>query len=125
MHGGFVVDDGRTRHLERRAEPPTPPTPKRWPASCARSSSTPPVTAKKALAQRLVHEIQVTSRDDIRPIFRVPTRPEPSPGERERVRKLVGALPTSQHTNLPPLVEGPAVQLARRHAKVRRAGYRR
>jgi hypothetical protein len=33
--------------------------------------------------------------------------------------------PTSQHTNLPPLVEGPAIRLARRHAKVRRAGYRR
>jgi hypothetical protein len=34
------------------------------------------------------------------------------------------ALPTSQHTNLPPLVEGPTVRLVGRHAKVRRAGYR-
>ncbi len=32
-------------------------------------------------------------------------------------------VPTSQHTNLPPLVEGPAIRLARRHAKVRRKGY--
>ena len=34
-------------------------------------------------------------------------------------------VPTSQHTNLPPLVEGPAVRLASRHAKVRRDGYRK
>jgi hypothetical protein len=34
-------------------------------------------------------------------------------------------LPTSQHTNLPPLLEGSAVRLASRHAKVRREGYRR
>jgi hypothetical protein len=43
-----------------------------------------PVTAKKALAQQLVHEIHVTGRDDIRPIFRIPTRHEPSPGEARR-----------------------------------------
>lgn len=35
------------------------------------------------------------------------------------------ALPTSQYTNLPPLVEDPAVELAKRHTKVRREGYRR
>ncbi len=35
------------------------------------------------------------------------------------------ALPTSQHTNLPPLLEGSTVRLASRHAKVRREGYRR
>jgi hypothetical protein len=35
------------------------------------------------------------------------------------------APPTSQHTNLPPLVEGPVVRLAGRHAKTRRAGYQR
>jgi hypothetical protein len=52
-----------------------------------------PVTAKKALAQQLVHEIHVTGRDDIRPIFRIPTRQEPSPGDREKVRKLVGVVP--------------------------------
>src|SRR6266508_2387613 len=51
-----------------------------------------PVTAKKALAQQLVHEIHVSSRDDIRPIFRIPTRQEPSPGEGEKVRKLVGSV---------------------------------
>ena len=45
-----------------------------------------PVAAKKTLAQQLVHEIHVTSRDDIRPIFRVPTRNEPSPGDGEKVR---------------------------------------
>jgi hypothetical protein len=45
-----------------------------------------PVTAKKALAQQLVHEIHVSSRYDIRPIFRIPTRQEPSPGEGEKVR---------------------------------------
>lgn len=49
-----------------------------------------PVAAKKTLAQQLVHEIHVTSRDDIRPIFRVPTRNEPSPEGGEKVRKLVG-----------------------------------
>jgi len=38
-----------------------------------------PVAAKKTLAQQLVHEIHVTSRADIRPIFRVPTRNEPPP----------------------------------------------
>jgi site-specific DNA recombinase len=52
-----------------------------------------PVTAKKALAQQLVHEIHVTGRNDIRPIFRIPTRQEPSPGEGEKVRKLVGSVP--------------------------------
>jgi hypothetical protein len=52
-----------------------------------------PVTAKKALAQQLVHEIHVSSRDDIRLIFRVPTRHEPSTGEEEKVRKLVGSVP--------------------------------
>jgi hypothetical protein len=52
-----------------------------------------PVTAKKAFAQQLVHEIHVTGRDDIRPIFRIPTRQEPSPGEGEKVRKLVGSVP--------------------------------
>jgi len=31
-------------------------------------------------------------------------------------------VPTSQHKNLPPLVEGPAIQLASRHAKFRRDG---
>ncbi len=51
-----------------------------------------PVAAKKTLAQQLVHEIHVTSRDDIRPIFRVPTRNEPSPGDGEKVRKLVGSV---------------------------------
>ncbi len=49
-----------------------------------------PVAAKKTLAQQLVHEIHVTSRDDIRPIFRVPTRNEPSLKHGEKVRKLVG-----------------------------------
>jgi hypothetical protein len=49
-----------------------------------------PVAAKKTLAQQLVHEIHVTSRADIQPIFRVPTRNEPPPGDREKVRKLVG-----------------------------------
>jgi hypothetical protein len=34
-------------------------------------------------------------------------------------------VPTGQHTNLPPLVEGPAIRLASCHAKVRREGYRR
>jgi DNA-directed RNA polymerase specialized sigma24 family protein len=34
-------------------------------------------------------------------------------------------VPTGQHTNLPPLVEGPAVRLASRHAKVKREGYRK
>jgi hypothetical protein len=43
-----------------------------------------PVTAKKALEQQLVHEIHVTGRDDVRPTFRIPTRPEPSPGEARR-----------------------------------------
>jgi len=33
-------------------------------------------------------------------------------------------VPTGQHTNLPPLVEGPAVRLASRHAKIRRDWYR-
>jgi site-specific DNA recombinase len=51
-----------------------------------------PVSAKKALAQQLVHEIHVASRDDIRPIFRVPTRNEPPPGDGEKVRKLVGSV---------------------------------
>jgi hypothetical protein len=47
-----------------------------------------PVTAKKALAQRLVHEI----RDDLRPIVRIPTRQEPSPGEGRRfVAGRIGA----------------------------------
>jgi hypothetical protein len=44
-----------------------------------------------------------------------------------RAAELRGRLvvPTSQHTNLPLLVEGPAVRLASRYAKVRRAGYRK
>jgi hypothetical protein len=39
-------------------------------------------------------------------------------------REITLVHPTSQHTNLPPLVEGPAVRLVGRHAKVRREGYR-
>jgi hypothetical protein len=40
------------------------------------------------------------------------------------LREVFGVPPTSQHTNLLPLIEGPAVRLAGRHAKVRREGYR-
>jgi hypothetical protein len=47
---------------------------------------------------------------------------QPRPGHDSRSTLMP---PTSQHMNLPPLVEGPAVELAGRHAKVRREGYRR
>ncbi|HEY3941433.1 MAG TPA: hypothetical protein VGL60_03020 [Acidimicrobiales bacterium] len=36
---------------------------------------------------------------------------------------LVGAPPASQNANLEALVEGAAISLAARHAKVRREGY--
>jgi hypothetical protein len=38
--------------------------------------------------------------------------------------RVVLVVPTSQHTNLLPLVEGPGIRLASRHAKIRRGGYR-
>jgi hypothetical protein len=44
----------------------------------------------------------------------------------QKLRTMAGlVVPTSQHTNLPPLVEGPVVRLAGRHAKIRREGYQR
>jgi site-specific DNA recombinase len=130
---GAKLADLQARELELQQalavsatqEPPTPADLAALASQLRQVVEHAPVTAKKALAQQLVHEIHVSSRDDIRPIFRIPTRQEPSPREGEKVRKLVGSVPpTSQHTNLPPLVEGVAVRLARRHAKLRRGGYR-
>jgi site-specific DNA recombinase len=98
---GAKLADLQARELELQQalaasatqEPPTPADLDELASQLRQVIEHAPVTAKKALAQQLVHEIRVASRDDIRPIFRIPTRHEPSPGEGEKVRKLVGSVP--------------------------------
>jgi hypothetical protein len=97
---GAKLAELRARELELQQalaasaaqEPPTPADLDELASQLRQAVEHAPVTAKKALAQQLVHEIHVASRDDIRPIFRIPTRQEPSPGEGEKVRKLVGSV---------------------------------
>ncbi|MHB8497715.1 MAG: hypothetical protein ACYDES_06915 [Acidimicrobiales bacterium] len=76
------------------------------------------VPARKALLQTLVHEIRVEGRDRLVPWFHVPS------GADQKVRALARSAPPASHNaNLEPLVEGLAISLAARHAKVRREGY--
>ena len=48
-------------------------------------------------------------------------------GKSDATKTLVAGVapPASQNANLEPLIEGPAISLAARHAKVRRDGYAR
>jgi hypothetical protein len=52
--------------------------------------------AQKDLLAALVHDIQATGRDNIRPVFKIPstaTATEPKPPARAKVRKLYGSVP--------------------------------
>lgn len=77
--------------LDQQPKPPTPADLARLRARVATLTRTGPV--RKALLRALVHEITVTSRDDIQPVFRIPTRTE-QPDE-TKVRELSGSVPAA------------------------------
>jgi hypothetical protein len=116
-------------------------------ALAAHASEAPPTAADLAIALErlplLAERLQGLSQPELRALFdslqlQIAFQPQTrtidvevalvadEPPDRDGEMSQVWSVPpTSQHTNLPPLVEGPAIRLARRHAKVRRAGYRR
>jgi site-specific DNA recombinase len=108
---GAKMAELRARELELQQalaasatqEPPTPADLAELAGQLRQAVEHAPVTAKKALAQQLVHEIHVSSRDDIRPIFRIPTRHAPSPGEARMFVSWSDRCPW-QDSNLQPAV---------------------
>jgi site-specific DNA recombinase len=75
---------------------------------------------KKALISAHVQEVEVRSRNEIYPTFRVPT----AAGTGAKVRTLSSQEHRSgQHPNLWLLIAGPTIRLSPRHTKVRRDGY--
>lgn len=56
----------------------------------------------KALLQALIHEVKITGRDHIQPIFRMPETPK-TPDQGSRVREMFGSVPpTGFEPALPP-----------------------
>jgi len=69
--------------------------------------------AQKDLLAGLVHDIQAAGRDDIRPVFKIPTTAtatEPRPPARAQVRKLSGSVPPA---GLEPATSGLEVAIRR------------
>jgi site-specific DNA recombinase len=74
-----------------------------------------PLPVRKTLIEALVEEIRVRSRDHIVPVFRLPNgRHQPDGAVRPGVSWVV---PTNPDANPTPLVIGPTIQLANRHAR--------
>jgi site-specific DNA recombinase len=68
--------------------------------------------AQKDLLAALVHDIQATGRDNIRPVFKIPstaTATEPKPPARAKVRKLYGSVPPGGFEPPPPAPEAGAL----------------
>jgi hypothetical protein len=83
-----------------------------------------PVTLK-GLLMALVVRLTVQDRYAIEPVFRVPAGAGASAQVNGVRIQHSNVDPTEQNGNPNPLVEGPTIQLAGVHAKVRREGYRK
>ncbi|MFB9832826.1 hypothetical protein [Actinoallomurus acaciae] len=96
---------------------------RRYENASRKRSSTAYLPSARRSSRSLIHEVRVTGRHHIQPVFRLPSA-YIDVGT-EKLRELSGlAHPARHNKNLSPLIEGPVIQVAPVHAKIRRDGYR-